>query len=140
MTIPIHLGAGDDTLKGGAGKSTLIGAAGNDVLLGHRSHDFLDGGKRADTMAGGAGQDTIVISSGRDKINDCFADDRDHLVIPDEPQLKSRQRQHHVVLCNQSLQIKTTVPNTTIDDVLSAIVEPSHPRSDLSPGTQTIQN
>ena len=97
-------------------------------------------GADKDTLIGGAGQDTIVILSGRDKINDCFADDRDHLAIPDEAQLQSRQRQHHVVLRNQSLQIKTTVPNTTIDDVLSAIVEPSHPRSDLSPATQTIQN
>ena len=76
-----------------------------------------------DTLIGGAGQDTIVISSGRDKINDCFAVDRDHLVIPDEAQLKSRQRQHHVVLCNRALQIKTTVLNTTIDDVLQAIAE-----------------
>jgi len=118
-------GIGHDTLKGGAGKDTLTGGGGNDVLLGHRGNDFLDGGKRADTMAGGAGQDTFVISKGRDKIKDFSADDRDRLVIPDEEPLESRQRQDHVVLRNRALQIKTTVLNTTIDDVLAAIVEPS---------------
>ena len=118
-------GTGDDYLRGGMGNDTLLGGGGNDVLLGRQGNDHLDGGRRADTITGGAGQDTFVISSGRDRINDFSANHRDRLVIPGEAQLESRQRQDHVVLRNRALNIKTTLLNTSVDDVLAAIVEPS---------------
>ena len=118
-------GIGDDYLRGGMGNDTLLGGGGNDVLLGRQGNDHLDGGRRADTITGGAGRDTFVISSGRDRINDFSANHRDRLVIPDEAQLSTRQRQDHVVLRNRALNIKTTLLNTSVDDVLAAIVESS---------------
>src|SRR5262249_31923497 len=69
ITVEIHGGDGNDTIKGGAGDDKLFGDAGNDTIDGGGGADTISGGAGDDTLTGGPGNDTIKGDDGNDTID-----------------------------------------------------------------------
>ncbi|MEC8441988.1 MAG: calcium-binding protein, partial [Cyanobacteriota bacterium] len=84
---------------------------------GGRGNDSLSGGKGKDTLIGGDGADTFVLSMHTDTINDFSIADGDVIEAPDNLNLRLIQRGDHLLLKDLDNNIKTTLLNTSSDDL-----------------------
>ena len=122
-------GQGNDTLRGGQGRDFLHGGPGADLLRGWRNHDTLRAGQANDTLRGGQGNDTLHggpgadlfhLSSGRDTILDFHPQQGDRLHTRSAQTLRFMQRNNDLLLLDPSLNIHTSLLNTSLHDLLHA--------------------
>ena len=120
-------GFGDDNLSGGQGRDTLRGSRGNDNLKGQKFNDLLHGGAGDDTLFGGQGKDilkggegadTFRLSKGKDTIKDFSIRDGDVIDAPKNFPLQIVQRGEHLLLRDNTLNIKTTILNISQNDLI----------------------
>ena len=122
-------GRDNDTLRGGQGNDILHGGPGADLLRGWRNHDTLRAGQDNDTLRGGQGNDTLHggpgadlfhLSSGRDTILDFHPQQGDRLHTRSAQTLRFMQRNNDLLLLDPSLNIHTSLLNTSLHDLLHA--------------------
>ena len=98
----------------------LRGHRGRDTLKGGPGEDILAGGRRKDTLIGGADADLFRISSGRDRIQDFNPAEGDRIASRTRFNLRALQQGDHLLLRDRSLNILTTLHNTSLEALLNA--------------------
>ena len=103
---------------GSSGDDVLNGDAKRDLLKGGGGNDSLSGGKGKDTLIGGDGADTFHLAIGKDTIKDFSISDGDVIDAPRKLNLQLIQQGNHLLLKDNTYNIKTTILNINQNDLL----------------------
>ena len=90
----------------------------DDRLYGDAQNDKLNGNKGADILIGGRGADRFRLSKGKDTIKDFSIGDCDIIDASNMENLQLIQRGDHLLLKDNVQNIKTTLLNINLIDLL----------------------